>query len=86
MHLANQSSRKLDKLSQGSSKLDKLSQNSMGNTLDKREATDSKGNSSRQILSERIQWIQRSRAEGNARSRNNPDSRLPMLQEAMNQA
>ena len=30
MHLANQSSRKPDKLSQGSSKLDKLSQSSMG--------------------------------------------------------
>ena len=40
MHLANQSSGKLDKLSQGSSKLDKLSQSSMGNTLDKREVTD----------------------------------------------
>ena len=50
MHLANQSSGKLDKLSQGSSELDKLSQSSMGNTLDKREATDSKGNSSRRIL------------------------------------
>ena len=51
MHLASQSSGKLDKLSQGSSKLDKLSQNSMGHTLDKREATDSRGkNSSRRIL------------------------------------
>ena len=30
MHLANQSSRKLDKLSQGSSKLAKLSQSSIG--------------------------------------------------------
>ena len=30
MHLANQSTGKLDKLSQGSSKLDKLSQSSMG--------------------------------------------------------
>ena len=30
MHLANQSSGKLDKLSQGSGKLDKLSQSSMG--------------------------------------------------------
>ena len=38
MHLANQSSRKLDKLSQGSNKLDKLSQSSMGGTLDIREA------------------------------------------------
>ena len=38
MHLANQSSGKLDKLSQGSSKLDKLSQSSMGDTLDIREA------------------------------------------------
>ena len=46
MHLANQSSRKLDKLSQGSSKLDKLSQNSMGNTLDKREDTDPRGKQS----------------------------------------
>ena len=49
-----------------------------GNTLDIREATDHQG--------QWIQWIQRSRAEGNARSRNNPDSRLPMLQEAMIQA
>ena len=39
MHLANQSSRKLDKLFQGSSKLDKLSHSSMGDTLDVREAT-----------------------------------------------
>ena len=30
--------------------------------------------------------IQRSRVEGNARSRNNPDSTLPMLQEARIQA
>ena len=44
MHLANQSSGKLDKLSHGSSKLDKLSQSSRGNTLDKKEATDSRGN------------------------------------------
>ena len=36
MHLANQSSGKLDKLSQGSSKLDKLSQSSMEEHLDKR--------------------------------------------------
>ena len=43
MHLANQSSGKLDKLFQGSSKLDKLSQSSMGDTLDKREDTDSRG-------------------------------------------
>ena len=43
MHLANQSSRKLDKLSQGSSKLDKLSKSSRGDTLDKREATDPRG-------------------------------------------
>ena len=85
MHLANQSSWKLEKLSQGSSKLDKLSQSSMGDTLDKREATDPRGeNPQNQTM--RIQWIQRSRAEGNARSRNNQDSRLPMLQEAKNQA
>ena len=37
MHLANQSSEKLDKLSQGSCKLDKLSRVQWGNTLDKRE-------------------------------------------------
>ena len=46
MHLANQSSGKLDKLSQGSSKLDKLSQSSMGNNLDKKEATDPRGKQS----------------------------------------
>ena len=86
MHLANQSSGKLDKLSQGSSKLDKLSQSSMGGTLDKREATDSRARIPQEESSEVIQWIQRSRVEGNARSRNNPDSRLPTLQEAMNQA
>ena len=58
MHLANQSSEKPDKLSQVSSKLDKLSQSSMGDTLDKREATDlrskkkkkKKGDASRRIL------------------------------------
>ena len=38
MHLANQSSRKLDMLSQGSTTLDKLSQSSIGGTLDIREA------------------------------------------------
>ena len=54
MHLANQSSRKLDKLSQGSSKLDSYPRVQWGNTLDKREATDSKGKipkkSSRRVL------------------------------------
>ena len=66
-------------LSQGSTKLDKLSQSSMEDTLDKREATDPRGNQS-------SEETQRSRVEGNARSRNNPDSRQPMLQEAMIQA
>ena len=79
MHLANQSSGKPDTLSQGSSKLDKLSQSSMGDTLDIREVTDP---SSKQSSEE----IQRSRVERNARSRNNPDSRQPTLQEAMIQA
>ena len=52
MHLANQSSGKLDKLSQGSSKLDQLSQSSMGDTLDKREATDSRGKQGARIPQE----------------------------------
>ena len=43
MHLANQSSRKLDKLSQGSSKLDKLSKSSRGDTLDKKGSHRSQG-------------------------------------------
>ena len=63
MHLANQSSRKPDMLSQGSSKLDKLSQSSMGDTLDIREATDPRNEQS-------SEEIQRSIVEGNARSRN----------------
>ena len=68
MHLANQSS----------GKLDNLSQSSMGDTLDKRKATDPRGND----IQEAIQC----RAEGNARLGNNQDIGLPMLQEARSQA
>ena len=46
MHLAKQNSGKPDMLSQGSTKLDKLSQSSMGGHLDKKEATDPRGNQS----------------------------------------
>ena len=46
MHLANQSSRKLDKLSQGSHKLTSYPRVQWGNTLDKREATDPRGRQS----------------------------------------
>ena len=40
MHLANQSSRKLDKLSQGHISRQAIPEFNGGNTLDKREATD----------------------------------------------
>ena len=66
-------------LSQGSSKLDKLSQSSMG------EHPRYKGSHGPQY-EESLEEIQRSRVEGNARSRNNQDSRQLMLQEAMIQA
>ena len=83
MHLANQSSGKPDTLSQGSTKLDKLSQSSMGGTLDKKGKSQTPERDGREPILRRDPG---SRAEGNARLRNNPDSRQPMLQEAMIQA
>ena len=55
MHLANQSSRKPDMLSQGSTKLDKLSQSSMGDTLDKRGSPKPQGQTLENQSSEEIQ-------------------------------
>ena len=74
MHLANQSSGKPDMLSQGSTKLDKLSQSSMGDTLDKRGSLRPQGQNPENPDNQSSEETQRSKVEGNARSRNNPDN------------
>ena len=51
MHLANQSSRKLDKLSQGAQSRQAIPEFNGGNTLDKREATDPRGNENNPVSS-----------------------------------
>ena len=80
MHLANQSSGKLDKLSQDAHKQTSYPRVQWGDTLDKREDTDPRGNPNNRRIQEEL----RSRTEGMLGQGTIKNIRLPMLQEARN--
>ena len=77
MHLANQSSGKLDKLSQGAHKQTSYPRVQWGNTQDEREATDPRVNSNNKKSSEAEQ-------RGMLGQGTIKNIGLPMLQEARN--